>query len=127
MPEPIRLQVCPRCRTAIPEETAVCPECGAPQEAASAPPPLDPLQALFGSPAERRRATGALLRPWLAGRIGCLVWAAIVVFGVPLAFGLAFESPLAGLAVPLIALSGAGLLLAGVLVWLLWPSRRDRR
>jgi hypothetical protein len=134
MSEPIHLKICPACNTGIPEEAAICPECGAVQQGeptqrqgrAGPGPGADIFGAMFGGPEERRRGTGAMLRPRLLANLGCLLPALLIFFGIPTAIGALAGNALGGLAVPFLLIGIAGLALTAMLVWLLWPSRKNR-
>ncbi|MFV1960103.1 MAG: hypothetical protein ACC662_11905 [Planctomycetota bacterium] len=126
MPEPIRMRLCPRCHTAIDEDLAICPECGAARVPQDGGPPAG--AGIFGGGrGDARALTGPLLRRVLAERVGCLLQALLVVFGLPLLLGLLAGNALAGLGVALLVEGLFGLALTALLVWLVWPARGGPR
>jgi len=142
MPEPILMRICPRCNTAIDEDLRVCPECGAVRVPEDGAPPApvrgtagargEPAQAPFATVfgagrGDARTLTGPLVRRVLAERIGCLVQALLVVFGLPLLLGLLAGNALGGLGVALLIEGIAGLALTFFLIWLVWPARSGPR
>jgi predicted anti-sigma-YlaC factor YlaD len=137
MADPLHLKVCPACRTAIAEAALLCPECGAAQEAE--PPPGEPVPedvfdvehmfetmrgAFAGERGARRTMAGMGARQVLQSRIGCLATFLVVFFGIPVLLGLLLGDALGALAVMLLVVGVAGLVMTGILVWLLLPTRR---
>jgi hypothetical protein len=136
----IDLKVCPGCRTAIPVALGRCPDCGTRQqddpgggdaEQAFATSEFDAFaafEALRGAPGGNplRQAGALAVGPWLRRRLGCLGLVALLAFGLPVAAGLAWRGPLGAVAVLLLLEGTAGLLVSGLLAWLLWPVRAGR-
>ena len=131
-PDRIRLEPCADCDTAFPADEVRCPDCGAyrpghrppePADAIPAPPDrdarrgvegLEDLFAAFGpmfgaQPTSKRAVWGPMARMFLGRNLGCLVWALVLFFGVPVAIGALAGDALGGLAVMLLAVGVAGL------------------
>ncbi len=141
-PDRIRLESCEACGTAYPAGERRCPECGAlrpgggggePAGSGTAPDVMpEEMEELFeafgplfgGRPASKRAAWSPMARMVLGRYLGCLTWALLLFFGVPLAVGALAGDALGGLAVMLLAVGVLGLGLTGWLVWLVKPTKR---
>ena len=111
MSERIRLSPCPACDTAIPETSAVCPECGAKQ----------PGRRVEAEQVSVDSLSAPMVRALLRQYLGCLGVVLLFVFGPALIVGLLAGDVLGALAWMLLIVGVVGLALT---VWLIRLVRR---